>query len=140
MGYTNYWTRPSELTAAEFSAASKDCAEILPKLGVEIDADFDDDVVIFDSPGCETFAMSRVAVDPYSRSGPIRGFCKTGRAAGDLCVKVALLLMGYHLGNQLSFRSDGDCDEDWAAAREIVTNLGYRHEIVGVTAAGGSDG
>ena len=138
MGWTHNWRRGTELPAATFAGAVRDCQRILPCTGVPL-AGFDgtdqpilqEDLIIFNGEGragCEPFEIHQTECDRHGRA-VFWSFCKTEHQPYDLCVQVALVILKHHLGEAITVGSDGK-DDDWADARRICQEeLGYGEEF-----------
>ncbi len=134
MGWTHYWSRPTELHANKFAAAARDVQFLLTKLAIPVggfdgtgDSVFTDDTIVFNSAGngaCEPFEIHQIE---FARSGHdlVRSYCKTQHAPYDLAVQGALIILRQHLGPILQVTSDGG-NEDWEEAREVCqSSFGY---------------
>lgn len=144
MGYSHYHPRVKELPADKFKAASADCRKVVevlvrehPDCRVQYETDdprppvFDDDLIRFNGPGTagyETFLVARVynaATWDKPRGGKYFAFCKTDNRPYDIAVCCCLIVLAYHLGEDIQVGSDGD-DKDWKPSRDLCQRvLGY---------------
>lgn len=134
MGLTHHWERPIELPPDRFAAAVRDVERVVAASGVPV-AGFEgsgpplfrDDVIVFNGvapAACEPFEIHQTEFDRRGRP-KVFSFCKTQRAPYDLCVRLALIVLKHHLGEQMEVGSDDRAD-DWAAARGVCQSaLGY---------------
>lgn len=134
MGYTNYWTRQSELPAKRFAAAVKDIKKIMKHLGVPLAGGdgtgspiFGAGEIIFNGAtpsDYETFAIARTAT-ARADEPKVFEFCKTEHRPYDIGVQAALIVLKHHLGEAITASSDGD-GAAWDKARAVCQKwLGY---------------
>jgi len=134
MGWTHYWTRPTELPAASFTAAADDWRRVREATRVDL-AGFDGtgqpridaEHIVFNGAAprcCEPFEIARVEFDRRGRP-TVASFCKTEGLPYDVCVQGALIILKHHLQETIRITSDGT-DADWLAGRRLVrAELGY---------------
>ncbi|CAN5406405.1 hypothetical protein BH09PLA1_BH09PLA1_01360 [soil metagenome] len=138
MGVTHYWTRATELPKATFAAAVQDASAVLSRTDVAL-AGFEGhgqpilqpDAIVFNGAArasCEPFEVRQVEFDRRGR--PLKSsYCKTELRPYDLLVKVTLIVLKHHLGDELQVASDQD-DDAWEDARRLVVNtLGFGDEF-----------
>src|SRR5687768_12698708 len=115
MGVTHYWYRPTELPAAAFAAAVEDLRRVLKTVDVPL-AGFEgtgerilrDDAVVFNGAAGAAVEPFEIQLVEFDRRGRPEKFtcCKTERLPYDIAVKMALIVMKEHLGEQITVTSD----------------------------------
>jgi len=107
MGYTRYWNIKNDLDDCRFLKFKEICNQIVELFDIPLDdIIIDDSVVRFNGVGDnahETFLFSK-------KSG--FNFCKTQRKPYDAVVCACLLTAMDVFGNDISFLSDGDNDDE----------------------------
>lgn len=134
MGLSHSWERPTELPAAHFASAVRDVQLVVESLAVPLGG-FDGtgspiflpDTIVFNGRGGDAVEPFEVHQTEFDRRGrpDVFAFCKTLGAPYDACVRVALIVLQHHLGDQFRVGSDAN-DERWGAARDACERLlGY---------------
>ncbi len=134
MGLTHYWERETELRPETFCKAVLDMQRITATLPVRLaskDATgspyFGADAVAFNGAagsGCEPFEIHQTEFDRRGRKRFYQ-YVKTERTPYDIAVKVSLICLKHHLGNEVRVTSDAP-DSEWAEARRLCAEvLGY---------------
>ena len=147
MGYTHYWTRPTELDAKKFTEFANIVRTILDHLPEQTrsaggyygeaplalagpegtgPAQVDEQSVAFNGAGQfahETFALERVFTPWHRRQAPgpdgrWGAFCKTDRKPYDLAVCAALIALRRVFGPEVTVQTDGQ-EGDWQPALEF---------------------
>ena len=119
MGYTNYWSQPTDFTDKEWTLVQKEFDYIREIAGDKIDAQLVHDAIVFDGGkggNCETFVLEKQAkkVEEYKGQDLAFHFCKTRGMEYDIYVW-HLLTFCQMIKKDFTCRRDG-----WAYKKKEV--------------------
>ena len=135
MGLTHYWKRPLQLDSAKFKTAVNDLTKILAEIAIPLSANYEGEgyplltaeTIAFNGKqgSCETFKISQIESSRRNEQ-KVSSHCKTEGLPYDHCVRIALVILKHHLGDDFKVYSDTS-DAEWAEARNACQKrLGYR--------------
>ena len=125
MGYTNYWSQPTDFTDKEWTLVQKEFDYIREIAGDKIDAQLVHDAIVFDGGkggNCETFVLEKEAqkVEEYKGQDLAFHFCKTRGMEYDIYVW-HLLTFCQMIKKDFTCRRDGWAYEK-AGSKETVAD------------------